>query len=55
MDSTLEVAKEMRPAAKWGFYGLPRCFNDDNWEYCLSAAQEELDQPYWLFFGQLWI
>ena len=27
MESTLEMAKDMRPKGKWGFYGFPRCYN----------------------------
>lgn len=27
MEASIELAKKMRPNAKWGYYGLPYCFN----------------------------
>lgn len=42
---TLELAKVLRPKAKWGYYGLPFCFNGRNnvIEDCEKSIQNEND------------
>lgn len=42
---TLELAKELRPKAKWGYYGLPFCFNGRGnvIEDCEKNIQNEND------------
>jgi len=27
MEGTLQLAKELRPRAKWGYYAFPYCYN----------------------------
>lgn len=43
MESTLEMARKMRPFAKWGYYGLPYCFNGRGAtvEDCSKEVKEE--------------
>lgn len=45
MASTIETAKRLRPNAKWGYYGLPYCFNGrgNNIEECPREVQREND------------
>lgn len=42
---TIELAKQLRPLARWGYYGLPFCFNGkgDNIETCARKIQIEND------------
>lgn len=46
MGYTLQMAKKLRPLAKWGYYGLPYCFNgrDKNIEDCPDNVRRENDQ-----------
>ncbi|KAG4078529.1 hypothetical protein HA402_009241 [Bradysia odoriphaga] len=48
---TLSLAKELRPKAKWGYYGLPFCFNGRNnvIENCEKNIQVENDSTQWLY------
>lgn len=43
MESSIEMARKMRPHAKWGFYGLPYCFNGrgPSVEDCAREVKEE--------------
>lgn len=43
---SIETARSMRPNAKWGYYGLPYCFNgrDNNIEDCPREVQRENDE-----------
>lgn len=43
---TLELAKTLRPKAKWGYYGLPLCFNGRGnvIEDCEKHIQDENDE-----------
>uniref|UniRef100_A0A146KZS6 Hyaluronidase n=3 Tax=Lygus hesperus TaxID=30085 RepID=A0A146KZS6_LYGHE len=50
--STLKKAKRLRPAASWGYYGYPFCFNytPNNYrETCSTQVQEDNDNTGWLF------
>ncbi|XP_058054807.1 hyaluronidase Tab y 2.0101-like [Anopheles bellator] len=53
MEQTLLLAKERRPLAAWGYYGLPYCFNlnggPNNQEDCAKDVQRENDRIMWLF------
>jgi hyaluronoglucosaminidase len=49
MQKTLEVAKQLRPHARWGYYAFPYCFNDYDEEVCSKATQSENDRLHWLF------
>ncbi|XP_059056035.1 uncharacterized protein LOC131849922 [Achroia grisella] len=52
MQSTLTLAKQMRPNALWGYYGFPYCFNMANnnpTESCANKVPEENDSVYWLW------
>lgn len=46
MERSIEVARTMRPNAKWGYYGLPYCFNGrgDSIENCPREVQRENDE-----------
>lgn len=43
MESSIETARKMRPLAKWGYYGLPYCFNGrgTSIEDCPREVKEE--------------
>lgn len=45
MEQTIQLAQKMRPRAKWGYYGLPFCFNGkgDHVETCAANIQKEND------------
>lgn len=45
METTLQVAKKLRPNARWGYYGLPYCFNGrgNNMEDCAANIKIEND------------
>ncbi|XP_037032943.1 hyaluronidase Tab y 2.0101-like [Bradysia coprophila] len=51
MLETIEFAKQLRPNAKWGYYGLPHCFNGRRnvTEDCEQHIQEENDATQWLY------
>ncbi|GJQ75196.1 hypothetical protein Trydic_g9798 [Trypoxylus dichotomus] len=52
MQETLYLAKELRPAAKWGYYAYPYCFNmaPNNMESdCSQQIMQENDRIKWLF------
>lgn len=42
---TIELAKQLRPHARWGYYGLPFCFNGkgDTIETCARKTQIDND------------
>lgn len=46
MEASIEIAKKMRPKAKWGYYGLPYCFNGrkNAIEDCPREVQRENDK-----------
>lgn len=46
MDSSIAFARKLRPNAKWGYYGLPYCFNgrDNAIEDCAREVQRENDK-----------
>lgn len=46
MEASIEAARQMRPYAQWGYYGLPYCFNGrgNNVENCPRAVQRENDE-----------
>ncbi|KAJ6620944.1 Hyaluronidase Tab, partial [Pseudolycoriella hygida] len=48
---TLRLAKELRPKARWGYYGLPFCFNGRGnvIEDCEKNIQKENDETQWLY------
>lgn len=51
MLDTLQLAKQLRPNAQWGYYGLPFCFNGkgDTVETCGRNIQIENDSTQWLY------
>lgn len=51
MLETLQLAKQLRPMARWGYYGLPFCFNGkgDHLETCGKNIQIENDGTQWLY------
>lgn len=46
MESSMAFARKVRPKAKWGYYGLPYCFNGRNnaVEDCPREVQREDDR-----------
>lgn len=46
MSYSIQVARSMRPNARWGYYGLPYCFNgrNDNVEDCPDNVLRENDR-----------
>lgn len=48
---TIELAKQLRPKAKWGYYGLPHCFNGRGnvTEDCEKSIQDENDTYEYIF------
>ncbi|KAK3714903.1 hypothetical protein QZH41_010904 [Actinostola sp. cb2023] len=40
MEETLKLGKHLRPKAKWGFYGFPDCYGNENSDYMCS---DEID------------
>ncbi|KAG6451728.1 hypothetical protein O3G_MSEX007315 [Manduca sexta] len=52
MQTTVSIAKQMRPNALWGYYGFPYCFNMANnkmKESCANKVPEENDRAHWLW------
>ncbi|XP_045455109.1 hyaluronidase PH-20-like [Melitaea cinxia] len=52
MQTTLSIAKQMRPKASWGYYGFPLCFNmaaPNMKENCSPQIQAENDLLYWMW------
>ncbi|CAH2251803.1 jg13783 [Pararge aegeria aegeria] len=51
MQTTLSIAKQMRPRAIWGYYAFPYCFNiaNNNVENCSDIIKGENDKIYWLW------
>lgn len=43
MEQSIQLARKMRPYAKWGYYGLPYCFNGrgTSIENCPREVQHE--------------
>lgn len=46
MSYSINVGRQMRPNATWGYYGLPYCFNGrgDSIEDCPANVRKENDQ-----------
>uniref|UniRef100_A0A1E1W6F5 Hyaluronidase n=1 Tax=Pectinophora gossypiella TaxID=13191 RepID=A0A1E1W6F5_PECGO len=52
MQNTIAAAKQMRPRAKWGYYGFPYCFNmasNNMNQHCAKNVHGENDQIDWLW------
>ncbi|XP_055705745.1 hyaluronidase B-like [Phlebotomus papatasi] len=54
MNTSISVLKELRPNAKWGYYGFPYCFNMGNASHarvedCPPIVQRENNRTGWLF------
>ncbi|XP_023950442.2 hyaluronidase A [Bicyclus anynana] len=52
MQTTLSIAKQMRPRAIWGYYAFPYCFNmgtNNLVENCTDQIKGENDKIYWLW------
>ncbi|KAJ0171655.1 hypothetical protein K1T71_012418 [Dendrolimus kikuchii] len=52
MQTTLSVAKQMRPNALWGYYAFPYCFNmakNGLHEACADGVPNENDKLHWLW------
>lgn len=51
MLETIKFAKQLRPNAKWGYYGLPHCFNGRKnvTEDCEQQIRDENDATQWLY------
>ena len=47
-ESTLNMSKELRPNAKWGYYGFPRCYGQPG-NYCAPESQDDNDLLGWLW------
>jgi hyaluronoglucosaminidase len=45
VEDSINVAKKMRPKAKWGYYAFPYCFNGNanNIENCADNVRREND------------
>lgn len=46
MQKTLELAKILRPKARWGYYGFPYCYNlrAEGKPYCPENVKKENDE-----------
>lgn len=51
MESTLMIARQLRPQALWGYYGFPRCFGGVVNLECTNSTEMENDQLMWLIEG----
>ncbi|XP_012060118.1 PREDICTED: hyaluronidase-like [Atta cephalotes] len=52
MEETLNMAKKLRPKAKWGYYGYPHCFNQTPGQptaHCNRQTMAENNEMSWLF------
>jgi hyaluronoglucosaminidase len=50
MLETLQVAKQIRKQAKWGYYGYPYCFNSNLSKFeCPELVKAENNRTDWLF------
>ncbi|KPJ03901.1 Hyaluronidase [Papilio xuthus] len=52
MQNTVSVAKQLRPRARWGYYGFPYCFNvatNNPGEACPNNVIRENNQIKWLW------
>ncbi|CAH2057922.1 unnamed protein product, partial [Iphiclides podalirius] len=52
METTISLAKQMRPKALWGYYGFPYCFNmaaNNPLEKCSANVMKENNQIQWLW------
>lgn len=52
MEETLKAAKRMRPAANWGYYAYPYCYNltpNQPSAQCEATTMQENDKMSWLF------
>ncbi|XP_046972635.1 hyaluronidase PH-20-like isoform X2 [Vanessa cardui] len=52
MQTTISIAKQMRPKALWGYYGFPHCFNmagQNSKEDCAPNVLAENDITYWMW------
>ena len=49
MESTLMIARQLRPYALWGYYEFPRCFGDVVNFKCSNDTEMANDQLMWLF------
>ncbi|XP_075986202.1 hyaluronidase-like isoform X2 [Anticarsia gemmatalis] len=52
MQTTISLAKKLRPKAVWGYYGYPHCFNrafNKNPEACADEVPQENDEIDWLW------
>lgn len=50
--TTLRLAKQLRPNAKWGYYGFPLCFNytpRNNYPTCSASVRGNNERIKWLF------
>ncbi|XP_047138496.1 uncharacterized protein LOC100204026 isoform X2 [Hydra vulgaris] len=48
--NTINLGKQLRPKALWGFYGFPDCFaHEENHYQCSSEVQKFNDRLDWLF------
>ncbi|XP_055318699.1 hyaluronidase Tab y 2.0101-like [Sitodiplosis mosellana] len=51
IESSIDLARKMRPRAKWGYYGLPYCFNSKGTsiEDCPREVKEENNRTQWIY------
>lgn len=50
MESSIKLAKRLRPKGLWGFYGFPDCFGSNETNYhCSNEHMQMNDQIKWLF------
>lgn len=54
MESTMKLARQLRPKGLWGFYGFPDCFGKSDTNYRCSDENQELNnQLKWLFSSSM--
>ncbi|KAF6213104.1 hypothetical protein GE061_010819 [Apolygus lucorum] len=52
MDSSLNLARKLRPKGRWGFYAFPYCFNftpKNNYMKCSAETKDDNDRSYWMW------
>ncbi|XP_078372681.1 hyaluronidase-1-like isoform X1 [Oculina patagonica] len=54
MESSIKLARQLRPKGLWGFYGFPDCFGTSETNYRCSHEHQELNNKLkWLFSSSM--